>query len=276
MNNGLIIERNFKSVYNGKLFENLNDFQKKFILELFPNISKKDFIICKKYNKEFAKPDITISCNKLEKFISIKSGSSDGMHIKDIKSFILFLRNLGVSTETQKILLLYHYGDGTLDGTGKKRMLHNEIVFKYRNLIEFANKELADTRIVLECLKRFVLQGTSEFMRQIDYIYYGDENGMEGFYITLKDIMENISTAKWTYSNGVYSSKELTDEFLAFTAPCLLDTQNYVQLAGVEIKEDTDGLHLRLLASGTNSGALTVDGVLSEATINDFLVAFKF
>jgi len=94
-----------------------------------------------------------------------------------------------------------------------------------------------------------------------------DENGMEGFYITLKDIMEKISTAKWTYSNGVYSSKELTDEFLAFTAPCLLDTQNYVQLAGVEIEGDTDGLHLRLLASETNSGALTVAGVLSEATI---------
>lgn len=197
MNNGLIIERNFKSVYNGKLFENLNYFQKKFILELFPNISKKDFIICKKYNKEFAKPDITISCNKLEKFISIKSGSSDGMHIEDIKSFILFLRNLGVSTETQKILLLYHYGDGTLDGTGKKRMLHNEIVFKYRNLIEFANKELADTRIVLECLKRFVLQGTSEFMRQIDYIYYGDEN--YGVYCSKCDLANFIISRDYSH-----------------------------------------------------------------------------
>lgn len=91
--------------------------------------------------------------------------------------------------------------------------------------------------------------------------------GMEGYYTTLKDIMEKASTVEWTYSNGVYSTTGLTEEFLAFTAPCLLDTQNYVQIAGVEIEEDTDGLHLRLLASGTNSGALTVAGVLSEAII---------
>lgn len=176
MNNGLIIEKNFKSAFNGKSFDELNDFQKKFILELFPNINDNDYIICSKYIKEFGKPDITISLNNEKKYISIKSGSSDGMHIEDIKTFILFLRSLGVSVQTQKILLLYHYGDGTLDGTGEKRMLHNEIAYKYKEHIEFANKELSNSKIVLACLNRFVLQGTNEYMQTIDYIYYGDEN----------------------------------------------------------------------------------------------------
>ena len=95
-----------------------------------------------------------------------------------------------------------------------------------------------------------------------------DENGMEGFYITLKDIMEKASTVEWTYSNGVYSTAGLTEEFLAFTAPCLLDTQNYVQYTGVEVAEVGETLVLRLLASETNSGALSVEtNVLSQAVI---------
>ena len=94
-----------------------------------------------------------------------------------------------------------------------------------------------------------------------------DENGMEGFYITLKDIMEKSSTVVWTYNNGIYSTTGLTKEFLAFTAPCLLDTQNYVQYTGVEVEEVGETLVLRLLASETNAGALSVSGVLSEAII---------
>ena len=95
-----------------------------------------------------------------------------------------------------------------------------------------------------------------------------EEEGMEGFYITLKDIMEKASTVEWTYSNGVYSTTGLTEEFLAFTAPCLLDTQNYVQYTGVEVAEVGETLVLRLLASETNSGALSVEtNVLSQAVI---------
>lgn len=95
-----------------------------------------------------------------------------------------------------------------------------------------------------------------------------EEDGMEGFYVTLKDIMEKSSTVEWTYFNGVYSTTGLTEEFLAFTAPCLLDTQNYVQYTGVEVEEVGETLVLRLLASETNSGALSVEtNVLSQAVI---------
>ena len=99
-----------------------------------------------------------------------------------------------------------------------------------------------------------------------------EEDGMEGFYITLKDIMEKSSKVEWTYNNGVYSTTGLTTEFLAFTAPCFLNLDNdkinnYFTLTGVEVEEKEDGLHLRLMVSSTNSGTLTVEGVLSEAII---------
>ena len=197
MNKGLMAELDFKASFNGKIFKNLNLFQKEFMCELFPNIKLDDFIICKKYHKEFAKPDVVISVNDMERFISIKSGSSDGMHIEDIKTFILFLRSIGVSSKTQKILLLYHYGDGTLDGTGQKRMLHNEIAYKYKDLIEFANRELSSPKIIVECLNRFVFQGTNNFMKSIDFLYYGD--GIYGVYCSKNDLSNFVLSRDYSH-----------------------------------------------------------------------------
>ena len=97
--------------------------------------------------------------------------------------------------------------------------------------------------------------------------------GMEEYYTTLKDIMEKASTVEWTYSNGVYSTTGLTEEFLAFTAPCFLNfdnekISNYFALTSVEIEETNEGLELRLITSG-DSGKLidTANNVLSEAII---------
>jgi hypothetical protein len=81
-----------------------------------------------------------------------------------------------VSIKTQKILLLYHYGDGTLDGSGEKRMLHNEIAYKYKDYIDYATEELKKPEIVLACLSRFVFIGTNSSRKSVDFIYFGDEN----------------------------------------------------------------------------------------------------
>ena len=102
-----------------------------------------------------------------------------------------------------------------------------------------------------------------------------EEDGMEGFYITLKDIMEKSSTVEWTYNDGVYSTTGLTKEFLAFTAPCFLNfdnekISNYFTLTSVEIEETNEGLELRLITSG-DSGKLidTANNVLSKAIITE-------
>ena len=175
MNSGLTIERRIAKSYNEKYFKELNPFQKEILLKMYPQIQEKDLIKCKGYYFSKAKPDIQFIVNDEIKYVSIKSGRSDGMHIEEIKTFILFLRSLGVSIKTQKILLLYHYGDGTLNGTGKTRMLHNEIAFKYKELIEYATEELKTPEIIIPCLNRFMFTGTNLKRKSVDFIYFGDE-----------------------------------------------------------------------------------------------------
>ena len=54
-------------------------------------------------------------------------------------------------------------------------MLHDEIVYKYKELIEYANNELKAPEIVLACLIRFVFKGSSNMGKPIDYLFFGDE-----------------------------------------------------------------------------------------------------
>lgn len=175
MNYGITTELKIINSYNNKKFSELNLFQRKIILTMFPRVKEEDIILCKKFKNSISKPDIVFYVGGEVIYVSVKSGSADGMHIEQIRTFILFLRKLGISIKTQKILLLYHYGDGTLDGSGKKRMLHNEIAYKYKDLIEFANDELKAPEIVLACLIRFVFKGSSKMGKPIDYIFFGDE-----------------------------------------------------------------------------------------------------
>ena len=175
MTTGYKNELNIANSYHNKQFSNLNDFQQQIIKRIFPKVNDETIIQCFLSSNKIGKPDIYFVVDGEYKFISIKSGITDSMHFESIKSFILFLRGLGVSVKTQKILLLYHYGDGTMDGTGSKRMLYDELVLKNRENIDFATKELAKYEIVLASLNRFVFCGTDNCQNEVDYIYYGDE-----------------------------------------------------------------------------------------------------
>ena len=106
-----------------------------------------------------------------------------------------------------------------------------------------------------------------------------NQNSMEEFYVTLKDIIEYEYI--WVFDNGVYTTTDSTmlKYFLDFTAPCLYESifdsniLTYEQ-ATIEVKNNGD-LSLKLWVSSTNYGYI-IDGehsvvgnkvVLSEAII---------
>ena len=100
------------------------------------------------------------------------------------------------------------------------------------------------------------------------------ENGMEGFYTTLKDIVA-VEEQNWEEEvENVYSSKneELIKKFKAFTAPCytgFTDAPNYITFDRVEIEEKSNKLELRLYASSVESDKLSSENNLfSKATIS--------
>lgn len=174
MEQGFINEVKISNCYNGKTVRSLNDFQKDFIFKLFGPVDE-DEVIQSGQMSQMYKPDIFLKIGDKTKFVSIKSGRSDSMHFEGIKSLILYLRSKGVSNDTQKIILLFHYGDGTLDGTGHQRFELNKVLAKMGDKIAKANEELNREDIIEECLYRFVFRGFRENEPCVDAIYYGDE-----------------------------------------------------------------------------------------------------
>ena len=80
----------------------------------------------------------------IKKYVSLKSGRAESIHQEYIKNFILFLRSLGISKRTQQTILLYQYGDGTMDGSGKRRMKYHEMRTWLDERIKEAKNKLND------------------------------------------------------------------------------------------------------------------------------------
>ena len=89
-------------------------------------------------------------------------------------------------------------------------------------------------------------------------------DGMEGYYVTLKDVVAKDSHS-WKVENGIYSStsSEVIEWFKAITAPCYLgfdgETSNYIGLSKVEIAEVNETLELRLYADEEDATKLSND-----------------
>ena len=188
-NIGISNEYNIVKAYNGKKFKELNSFQKEFMKELFSSLDDESVITASKFTKT-AKPDIYLSCGNQIKFISIKSGKTDSVHFEKIKDFILFLRKNGISKETQKTLLLFHYGDGTLTGSGKIRKPFNELIVDLKDKIEKANLELNSSFIIEKTFYRACIDGNEYRSNSVDYFYYGDEK--YGVYISKEKLLSFI------------------------------------------------------------------------------------
>ena len=101
--------------------------------------------------------------------------------------------------------------------------------------------------------------------------------GMEGYYITLKDIISSTSYDDWTEENKIYKSSNATiiDWFKAFTAPCYVGfetkTSNYFTFDHVEIEEKDNVLELRLYAN--NIDYFKINGGIDDGNADLFSIA---
>ena len=196
MQKGRDIEKNIVNSYDNKIFKELNDFQKSIIKTLFDNVTNYDRIEAGSLS-EMYKPDIYLKIGNTIKYVSIKSGRSDSIHFEGIKSFILYLRNKGVSLKTQKIILLFHYGDGTFDGSGGRRYEFNKIIEKMGDLLDEANAELDKKELITDLMYRFVFRGFREDEPCTDLIYFGDDN--YGEYATRENIIKYVINKRYIH-----------------------------------------------------------------------------
>jgi hypothetical protein len=204
MNKGFYEETRMINALNNKKYKSLNNNLKCFLDETFGYgfIKKNDVMYASKVNG-FYKSDISITVRNETKNVSIKSRKAEVIHEERIKSFILFLRSLGVSTETQKTILLHQYGDGTLDGTGTKRMCYEELHYVMSDRIKKANEELnSNKELVRIFVEHCLFIGVIENPVIADCVYHGTIEF--GVCATREKIIKHVMRKNYNFYNNLH------------------------------------------------------------------------
>ena len=177
MTNGYKNECDFAKAINKKKFWDLNNNIKEFIKFIFNDVNDLDVLECKRYRTN-DKADVYVKLKNEIKNISIKSGIRVSVHAEKIDSFVAFLRRIRISENIINYLLIYHFGDYTIDGTGSIRIPAKELKIKYEKEIKIINKYLNHNNIIKIIAQRCLFEGKNNY-NSAEYIYYGDvENGI--------------------------------------------------------------------------------------------------
>ena len=200
-NSGKNYEEMIVRKINGKRINELSDFWSTNIKEIFNIIDENEIVNARVIGKS-CKTDIEIYCMGKKINISIKTGDHNSFHQENIFQLLKFLSKLGVSQRTINIIKFYHFGDGTIDGTGLKRMDVSEIKLKYSKLIKEANEEINKREIIENVFERFVTKGVNENHQSIDYLYYGDTEF--GYFVTPKELLQHALRHRCMFLTGLH------------------------------------------------------------------------
>lgn len=182
---------------NGKKIKDLNQNLKFMVKEIFGVVDEEETIKAESIDK-FIKPDFSITYKGITKHISMKSGQAESLHQEDIKKFIFFLRKFNVSERTQKTILLYQYGDMTLDGSGKERLPYVKLRSLLAERLKLVNEELnKNSDLVKAIAERTIFKGTFDENIAADYVYHGDVN--YGITVSKAQIMRFIELKKYKF-----------------------------------------------------------------------------
>ena len=200
-NHGLENEFEIINELNGKYFKDLSVFWQNRIKQLHSKVVDEDVIECYKlvYNQ---KADIAVKVHGYKYSISIKSGYFVSVHSEGLSSFTGFLRSLGISEELIRILKLYHYGDGTIDGTGEVRKSLVEIKEEmWEDIIKF-NEAVNDPAILRHIIIRFLCTGTPYQRSFVSHIYSGTMS--YGYLIDAKTLIDYICSGYPTGTTSIH------------------------------------------------------------------------
>jgi hypothetical protein len=179
---------------NGKKIIELNDNLKRFILFLFDSVSDEDTVnACS--GKKGQKPDLIIKINDNIKKVSVKIGAGNSVHQESIDLFMDFLSSIGISENIKGEILKFHWGDGTIDGTGKNRISSAEYKIANTYAIQLINREVNEKKVLEKFVNRVLFQGKSLDFDIVDAIYYG--NSQNGHWAKREEVVNYIVSNKF-------------------------------------------------------------------------------
>ncbi len=202
INNGILKEDEFIYFLDGKLGKELSPNLRAMMERLFGIVDPEKKIKCKK-TQNYIKPDILITHMKKEVGVSLKHGRSQVLHEEQIKPFIMFLRENGISNRTQQTILLFQYGDGTNNGTGPKRYCSDDVRSMMKDRIKEANEELnANKDFVIKFVNRIMFDGVDPDAKKADALYYGDVE--YGIVVTRKQVEKHLNKKNWDHFTSLH------------------------------------------------------------------------
>ena len=200
---GLVNEDKIVAELNNKKLSDLSNNMRHLIECLFCTVSNDTVIKCYKPTEANIKPDIIIECNNEKKYVSIKIGRAETVHNEIIDNFLNFLSLEGISQQTIETIRLFHFGDGTLDGSGCKRLSYHELVIQLKDRIRIANSELnMDIEFVKRIVRRCVFRGSCISNPEADAIYFGDSD--YGVIATQTQVMKHLKRRGFDYYENLH------------------------------------------------------------------------
>lgn len=197
-NPGLENEKAIIAALDGREVGSLNKSLKSLILCLFPD--SEGILSCQKgYPHE--KPDLVIRLGDKTKYVSLKSGRSISVHEESLSTLIPFFRSLGIPEHILKTIVYFHYGDGTLDGSGPTRFTSNDLRRVCNSYFKEAASYLAARRFVVPFFERFVFRGIDPNGHEVDAIYYGDEH--KGVFASKEEILKSVSRNPYRHTGTI-------------------------------------------------------------------------
>ena len=199
-NIGRLKEDEFVFAIDGKRAEDLSHNLKHILREIFGLFDGKEILKCGLVEK-LQKPDFYIEYKGIRKYISLKTGRAQIVGEGDLKAFLEYLRSWHLSVESQKTFLYYHFGDGTMDGSGEKRMEYFELVTKLNKRIILLNEELNRNKdFIKDVVHRLIFKGWGDYNLPADYIYFGDVN--YGVVCSETQIFKHIDRRDWAFMDN--------------------------------------------------------------------------
>ena len=140
-NLGFIKQDYLISALNNKKISELDKNYFDLIQSIFlnKNFSNEEIIICKKIGGN-EKPDLSISIKNIIKNCSYKTGKNISVHQEKLESFIEFSKTLKATEKEINAIKFYIWGDGTYDGSGKKKQQKRKMgnyKERHKHLINF-------------------------------------------------------------------------------------------------------------------------------------------
>lgn len=198
--NGFQNELEIKRELDNKTIKELNPMYRSFIEDLFSNINDSDLINCI-IDDSNKKHDIIISIKNEKRYISIKKGIKNSVHVEGISSFIHFLIQNHVKRNVVIEYLKYHYADGSTNGTGINRLSAEEYKKENQEKIDMINAEINNKDLLIKVIDRFILKGNISD-KSIDAILFGVNDDF--IWIKKEDIIKVILSKKDLYSSAVH------------------------------------------------------------------------